>query len=46
LYGPQAKLAARVKALEAAGQQKSMVPGKPKIPGNKQGGRAQTNRGK
>jgi hypothetical protein len=46
LYGPQAKLAARVKALEAAGQQKSMTPGKPKIPGSKQGGRAQTNRGK
>jgi hypothetical protein len=39
LYGPQAKLAARVKALEAAGQQKSMVPGKPKIPASKQGGR-------
>jgi hypothetical protein len=39
LYGPQAKLAARVKALEAAGQQKSMFPGKPKTPGSKQGGR-------
>jgi hypothetical protein len=44
LYGPQAKLAARVTALEAAGQQKSMVPGKPKAPGSKQGGRIQTNR--
>ena len=41
LYGPQAKLAARVKALEAAGQQKSMFPGKPKAPGSKQGGRAE-----
>jgi hypothetical protein len=41
LYGPQAKLAARVKALEAAGQQKSMFPGKPKTPGSKQGGRAE-----
>jgi hypothetical protein len=46
LYGPQAKLAARVKALEAAGQQKTMVPGKPRMPGNRQGGRVQTNRGK
>jgi hypothetical protein len=39
LYGPQAKLAARVKALEAAGQQKSMFPSKPKTPGSRQGGR-------
>jgi hypothetical protein len=39
LYGPQAKLAARVKALEAAGQQKTMVPGKPRMPGSRQGGR-------
>jgi hypothetical protein len=39
LYGPQAKLAARVKALEAAGQQKSMFPGKPRTPGSRQGGR-------
>ena len=36
---------ARIKALESAGQ-KSMTPGQPKIPGSKQGGRAQTNRGK
>ena len=45
LYGPQAKLAARVKALEAAGQQKSMTPGKPKIPGSKKGGRIQREAG-
>jgi hypothetical protein len=41
LYGPQAKLAARVKALEAAGQPKNMFPGKPKTPGSKRGGRAE-----
>jgi hypothetical protein len=45
LYGPQAKLAARVKALEAAGQQKSMFPGKPKTPGSKKGGRIQREAG-
>jgi hypothetical protein len=36
---------ARIKALESAGQ-KSMIPGQPKIPGNREGGRIQTNRGK
>ena len=34
---------ARIKALESAGQ-KSMTPGQPKIPGNRQGGRVHKNR--
>jgi hypothetical protein len=34
---------ARIKALESAGQ-KSMTPGQPKIPGNKEGGRIHKNR--